>query len=432
MNTLFMTAYNGAILGPIARVFGVIINAIYSFFEDTLNVENVNIAMTIVIFTIVVYIILLPLTYQQQKFSCLSRKINPELNAVRKKYANKRDQESMLKMQEETKVIYDKYGINTMGSCLQLFIQMPILLALYNVFRNIPAYIQSVRNLFDGLVESITLQDGYLSKMQTLYEEADLGRAARLNIDFLGEGLTDSQIKNYIVDVVYKLPSSGWESLKQTFPNITDVIAASQESLANINYVGPLNISETPMGVISTAWSNRAFLIILAALCIPLFSFITQILQLRFMNMSTGSSAGDDPMAAQMKTMNRIMPLMSLFFVFNIPIGLGIYWIIGAIVRTIQQIILNKHFEKIDLNKIIEKNKDKAEEKRKKRGERQQKIASTATMSTRSTMSEKARIGSDKKEQLDAANELRAQAKAGTMASKANLVAEFNKKNNRD
>ena len=72
--------------------------------------------------------------------------MNPELQAIQKKYKNKRDQESMLKMQEEMKMVYDKYGTSQMGGCLQLLIQFPILLALWKVIQNIPAYVGGVRN----------------------------------------------------------------------------------------------------------------------------------------------------------------------------------------------------------------------------------------------------------------------------------------------
>ena len=139
----------------------------------------------------------------------------------------------------------------------------------------------------------------------------------------------------------------------------------------------------------------------------------------------------NDQMAAQMKTMNTMMPLMSLVIAFSVPVGLVLYWIVGALVRMVQQIILNKHFEKINLEDIIEKNKDKAAKKAEKRGERRDQIYAAATMNTKKTMSEKAMISSDLQEALEKADELRSTAPAGSMASKANLVKEFNESNNK-
>lgn len=74
-------------------------------------------------------------------------------------------------------------------------------------------------------------------------------------------------------------------------------------------------------------------------------------------------------MAQQMKMMNRMMPLFSLVMCFTVPVGLGIYWIAGAVVRVVQQYFLNKHFEKMNLEDIIKKNQEKAEEKAVRRWE---------------------------------------------------------------
>ncbi len=98
---------------------------------------------------------MLPLTIKQQKFSKFSAKMNPELKAIQKKYANKKDEMSMLAMNEETKAVYAKYGVSPTGSCLQLLIQMPILFALYQVIMRVPAYVDGVKNVFTELATQI-------------------------------------------------------------------------------------------------------------------------------------------------------------------------------------------------------------------------------------------------------------------------------------
>ena len=135
-------------------------------------------------------------------------------------------------------------------------------------------------------------------------------------------------------------------------------------------------------------------------------------------------------MAQQMRTMNTMMPLMSVFFTFITPAGLGIYWIVGAVVRSIQQFFLNKHFEKIDLDKIVEENKEKAAKKAEKRGIRRDQISTAATMNARRSFSEKAKVNPKNVEALDRANEIKKGARPGSMAAKANLVKEFNDRGN--
>ena len=165
MSDMLLTAYNGAILGPIAKVLGWVMNGIYALMS-MIGIENVG--LSIIIFTIVIYAILFPLTYKQQKFSKLSAVMNPELQAIQKKYKNKRDQESMLKMQEEMKMVYDKYGTSQMGGCLQLVIQFPILLALWKVIQNIPAYVGGVKDMYMPLVNEIMATGGYQKIMEKI------------------------------------------------------------------------------------------------------------------------------------------------------------------------------------------------------------------------------------------------------------------------
>ena len=98
MSDMLLTAYNGAILGPIAKVLGWVMNGIYALMS-MIGIENVG--LSIIIFTIVIYAILFPLTYKQQKFSKMQSVMMPEIQKLQKKYAGKRDQASMLKMQEE-------------------------------------------------------------------------------------------------------------------------------------------------------------------------------------------------------------------------------------------------------------------------------------------------------------------------------------------
>ena len=86
MSEMLLTAYDGAILGPIAKLLGWVMNGVY-YLMDQIGIGNVG--LSIIIFTIIIYLLLFPLTYKQQKFSKLSQKMQPELNAINKKYQGK-------------------------------------------------------------------------------------------------------------------------------------------------------------------------------------------------------------------------------------------------------------------------------------------------------------------------------------------------------
>ena len=427
MTELYLTAYDGAFLGPIAKGLGWIMDKIYVFLSAVCHIDSI--ALTIIVFTVFIYLCLFPLTYKQQKFSVLTKKMQPELNAIQKKYKNKKDTVSMQAQQEETQMVYDKYGVSPMGSCLQMLVQMPILFALYRVFWNVPAYISSVKDIFTDVVNGIMATDGYAGTMEALYKSAGL-KSVAFHADATGTAMSNS-----IIDVLYKLSESGWEALADSFPNLSDSIATTAANLKDINYMFILNISDTPWNLIKTAWADKYWILLIAALLVPIVSYLGQVINMKLMPTAQDTGSGNaqaDQMAQQMKTMNTMMPLMTLFIAFTCPVGLVLYWTMGSVVRIVQQYFLNKHFEKINLDDIIEKNKEKAEKKKEKRGIRQAQIYEAAKMNTKSnSMASKANISSDKVEALNKAEEARAHAASGSMASKANLVKDFNERNNK-
>ena len=428
MSEMLLTAYDGAILGPIARLLGFIMDGIYTLMT-MVGIENIG--LSIIIFTIVIYLLLFPLTYKQQKFSKLSQKMQPELQAINKKYQGKKDQASMMAMNEETQAVYEKYGVSMMGSCGNLLIQMPLLFGLYRVFLNVPAYVSGVKTNFTDLVNEITATGGYQDKMAGLVEELNIFTQPR--VDFT---VTDTdRLSNMVVDVLYKLNSNGWDTLKSTFPSLESTISTTYEKVADVNNFFWLNISDTPWQIITTNFRNHSYLMVIGAIMIPVLSYVSQVINMRMIPQTTSSGGNEqaDAMAQQMKMMNKTMPLFSLVMCFTVPVGLGIYWIAGAVVRIVQQFFLNKHFEKIDLEDIIKKNQEKAKKKREKMGISENQISNAARMNTRQMVdANRKQISSSEKEiELEKANAARAKAKPGSMSAKANMVREYNERNNK-
>lgn len=428
MSEMLLTAYNGAILGPIAKLLGWVMNGVYYLM---LKIGLDNVGLSIIIFTIIVYTLMFPLTYKQQKFSKLSQKMQPELNEITKKYQGKKDQASMMAMQEETQAVYQKYGVSMVGGCGQLLVSMPLLLALYRVFMNVPAYVTAVKGNFTDLVNGIMATAGYQDKMTALVQELRIYTTPMA--DFT---VTDkTALSNSIVDVLYKLNTTGWDTLKDTFPSLTDTIAATHEAVSDVSTFIWLNISDTPWDIIRTSFADHSYLMVIAALLIPVISYLTQVLNMKLIPQTTSSNgnANTDAMAQQMKMMNRIMPVFSLVMCFTVPVGLGIYWIISALVRCVQQFALNKHFEKLDLEDIIKKNQEKAKKKREKMGISENQISNAAKINTRQIAEPAKRQMSDaeREEQLAKANAAKSNAKAGSMAAKANMVRDFNERNSR-
>ena len=424
MSEMLLTAYDGSILGPIAKILGWLMNGIYEIMA-AIGIENVGLA--IILFTIVIYTLMLPLTYKQQKFSKLSQKMQPEIQAIRKKYENRKDQASVMAMNEETQMVYEKYGVSMTGSCGQLLIQMPILFALYRVFMNVPAYVAGVKENFTELVNGIMATEGYAHKMTELVTNNKI--YTQPAVDFTQTDV--NVVSNYIIDVLGKLGTNGWNALAEAFPGLEATITSTYEKVSHTNALGPLNISDTPWDIITDSFASKAFVVAFCALMVPVCSYLFQVLNMKMM--PSASNDKNDAMAQQMNMMNKTMPLMSLFMCFSVPVGLGIYWVMSSVVRLVQQYFLNKHFEKINLDDIIEKNKEKAKIKREKMGIAENQIRNAAQMNTR-RMEDKAKTAASFAERealLEKANAAKANAKPGSMAAKANMVKEFNERNNK-
>lgn len=437
MSDILLTAYPGSILGPIAKLLGMLMDWIYSGISNITGGRVESVVLSIVIITIIIYMCLLPLTIKQQKFSKLSQKMQPEMQAIQAKYKNKKDQASMMAMQEETQLLYQKYGISPMGSCVQMLIQMPILFALYRVFYNIPAYLSGVKGSFTGLVDSIQQTSGYQDTLVSLMEKYNVVTSSGLNASNAASKLADASgdaLSNYIIDILYKLPSKGWDALMdgKFFDGIQSAVEKTHDALLHFNYFLGLNISDTPWYIIKSNFTDKPdkwLIFVILALLIPVLSYLTQMLNIKLMPQTTN---GNDQVASQMKMMNLMMPLMSLFFCFTVPVGLGIYWICSALVRGIQQFFVNRHIENLDLEAVMAKNEEKAKKKREKMGLSEDYIKKAAQIKTKS-IENKANVSAsaDTEEKLAKAAEYKANAKAGSLASKANMVKEFNERNSR-
>lgn len=437
MSDILLTAYPGSILGPIAKLLGILMDWIYSGISNITGGRVESVVLSIVIITIIIYMCLLPLTIKQQKFSKLSQKMQPEMQAIQAKYKNKKDQASMMAMQEETQLLYQKYGISPMGSCVQMLIQMPILFALYRVFYNIPAYLSGVKSSFTGLVDSIQQTSGYQDTLVSLMDKYNVVTSSGLNASNAASKLADASgdtLNNFIIDILYKLPSKGWDALMdgKFFDGIQSAVEKTHDALLHFNYFLGLNISDTPWYIIKSNFTDKPdkwLLFVILALLIPVLSYLTQMLNIKLMPQATN---GNDQVANQMKMMNLMMPLMSLFICFTVPVGLGIYWICSALVRGIQQFFVNRHIENLDLEAVMAKNEEKAKKKREKMGLSEDYIKKAAQIKTKS-IDNKANVSvsAGTEEKLAKAAEYKANAKAGSLASKANMVKEFNERNSR-
>lgn len=435
---ILLTQDSGFIVGPITKILGFIMEGIF-FILDKIGIPNIGLA--IFLFTIAVYMIMLPLTIKQQKYSKLSAKMNPEIQAIQAKYKNKKDSESMMAMQAETNAVYAKYGVSPSGSCVQLIIQFPIMLALYRVINNIPAYVRSIKEAFFPLVDKLIAQEGSAEFIQG-FSNAGIYSKQFSNESFIN-GVT-TYIQNTYIDILNKASSAEWISIKEKFPVLSADVDKTFELITKYtNFLG-LNIGNSPSYTMKEALESNSYGMMVAAISIPILAAVTQWINVKLMpQQNTSGKDADDQqnaMMQSMKMMNMFMPVMSAIFCYTLPACLGLYWVAGAVVRSVQQIVINKHIDKIDLDELIKKNEGKAKKKLEKAGVRAEKLNAYANMNTRnvnsaakpSKPSKPGMTQEEKEEAVKKATEYyNKNAKPGSIAAKANMVKQYNEKNNK-
>ncbi|MCR4901373.1 MAG: YidC/Oxa1 family membrane protein insertase [Butyrivibrio sp.] len=444
MTGVLLTQYQGSIIGPVAKLLGILMNGIFNI----LNAIGIpNIGLSIVLFTFLIYLCLMPLTIKQQKFSKLQAKMSPELQAIQAKYKGKKDNDSMLAQQQEVKDLYGKYGVSQTGSCVQLLIQMPILFALYRVIYSMPAYVTQVGDTFRVLANSIINNDNGQFLLNSELKSVTTA------VSMYKSNLTDDNMVNGIVDILNKMSSADLSTISEHYglSNLTyngSLILSNSDTVGLIdrynNFLG-LNIGNSPQYLLTNAFESKSFILFIAAIAVPVLAALTQFINVKLMPQASNSTASDpnDPsnqMMQSMKTMNLMMPIMSAFFCFTLPAGMGLYWIAGSVIRSVQQILINHHIDKMDIDAEIAKNQEKYKKKQEKQKERTANIDMYAKLSTKNMDSNNAvkKVSSvisdaEKEAGIKNANDTynNGNIRKNSLLSMANMVKEYDERNNK-
>lgn len=485
MASIFLSCYNLPVIKQVAQVLGFIMNLLFKFF-DMFGIQNIG--LCILLFTILIKMILLPMTIKQQKFTKLSSIMNPEIQAVQKKYKDKKDQDSMMKMNQEMQAIYEKYGTSPTGGCLTLLIQMPILLALYGVISQIPVFIPEVGSYFDSSAEFISESAEYMYDLDKLDE-----LKYKLDNDSDKE---DTNLDNILME--YYAEKDGSVDKEKTAENISGAfkaIAAAPDSIyTNIfeAYDETEEIVNSLSGMSDEDWTKLAekyednekliekykkadwtaikaslnekkketeniksdvdraydFLTInlskspssaggIISIIIPLLAAASQLLSIKLSNKfnetSQQNNMSENPMGSSMKMMTYTMPIMSAIFCYTLPAGLGVYWIMSALIQGVQTVFIGKYFVKVDADDIIKSNIEKQNKKRAKKGLPPKKITTAAATNVKNIKNENnnkadtTKVSNTETGNVSGASTGTGASKKG-IAAKANLVKKYNDK----
>lgn len=265
-----------------------------------------NYGVAIILFALVVKLVLLPFQMKSKKGMARMSRLTPRMQELEKKYGSNKQ-----KYQEEVAKLYRESKVNPMSGCIWTLIPFPILIALYSVIRQ-------------PLSRMLSLTADQISTITTALE---------------GWGLYDASAKSgaYVELHIANLVHENFAAVKELVPKIQDI---------DFSFLG-MNMSSIPNWKFFTAvdWSKTAeWLPALGLFLIPIVSALASYLSMRVTQRDTPQTSEQQ---SSMKTMNLMMPLISLWICFTMPAGLGIYWIANSALALVQDLILGKHYRKI-------------------------------------------------------------------------------------
>lgn len=366
-----------AIFDFIRIPFGFVIKWIYGFSGSYL--------LAIILFAVVLKIVMFPFGIKQQTNSQKQAKLRPKENVIRKKYAGRTDRATQLKMNTEIQELYRKENFSPFGGCLPMIVQMLVLLAVYAVVRTPLTYTAKLPAV-DGFdtVEATKKTAIYMVLEDDLALRAEK-ELAKQNGESI-EGFAAEQMPNFLqlktdyseedfwnahkagsyninseINIIEYLSKEGnAERFVKTFAEQThytkngDAIKVGEGLDASINgetilaalpdleIGGGFNLGTTPaLGFITSSESPVGEKLLLL---IPLVTLITSYAGQAITRKFTYQPEQAADAQNQMRTMNIMMPLFSLFIAFQVPAAVGIYWTVQNVLGPVQQIVLSKIF----------------------------------------------------------------------------------------
>ena len=348
----------GFIVGPIARVFGLVIDFLFNI---VWNLSEANsLGLTIILMTIIVRFLMMPMMLKSQKAMIKMREIKPELDKIQEKYGKTRDPEIIRKMNAERTALMAKHGANPLSGCLPMLLTMPLFIGLNFIIRQAFMYITRLRDVYYELsqklidVPYILAEGGYLRNLGNYFIPQNIHENnAELSQILLNQGLwyerTEAQLAaarelvggetllmgrpEELTRVINRFNMEEWYGL---FNHIPAAMLEGAEGIRALVY--QIQGIETFFGLHVVHAGGFAWPGIMVPVLVLISSFISSWL----MQKRTFDPNADDKIKMQQKIMLYAMPVVMAAFTFGLPAGVGIFWITSQIFQATQDFIMFK------------------------------------------------------------------------------------------
>lgn len=340
---------------------GAITNALRSILDWIYSIVS-NYGWSIVIFTILIKVVLMPLDIKNRKGMRKMAQIQPELNKLQVKYANDKQ-----KLQQKQQEMMRKEKYNPMSGCLPMLFQMPILFAMFGAMRAL-ANEQIAHQVFTFLSGEVPKYEGWLwvkniwmadSLFAPVAPSINAIRMIPLDVwQKVSQAMTPDQIATMLQHIAASVPDftpemfnfSSADSLKILMPHINIALQAMPEYISQVQALpgwGNINLYITNLTVYM---QNNGFLIL------PIMAGLSQVLMTKLTPgasgaapIPTGDQAGTAATGAGMGNfMKYFFPLFSVYITLTSNAGFALYWVVSNMMATAMSFLITRHFDKTD------------------------------------------------------------------------------------
>lgn len=280
-------------MGAIANLFGYLLNCLYNLFN--------NYGWAIIVFSIILRIILIPLTISQQKTMKKSAKMQEKMSEIQKKYKNNPE-----KLNQETIDLYKKEKMNPFSGCLSSILQIVLILSVFWLVSKPLTYMKKVdAEIINNYITEIKSEDGNAAsypEIQVIQRKGPADERVNISMNFLGLDLSKTPSQNmndfkvYIIPILYVITS--FVSIKITNNSQNKKKKNQEDDLETKDK------EENP--------SDEAL----------------------------------ESMQQMSNSMTYMIPIMSISIAFIAPLGLALYWLVSNILIIVERIIIDKIFDK--------------------------------------------------------------------------------------
>jgi YidC/Oxa1 family membrane protein insertase len=297
------------------------LGSILYFIYNTVAFKNYGFA--IIIFTVLVKLLLLPLTVKQLKASAKMQELQPKLMELQKKYKNDKE-----RLGQETMNFYKENNYNPASGCLPALVQFPIIICLLWVVTQPLKFMLGMHptKIITPLakkVAELSVGSAHPVSEKASYVQIDI-------MKFLSDNINNSNVINSVKDFI------------------------KPEQIFSMKFLG-LNLGDVPSLDVSKIFGSNAIYYI-GLLIIPTLAVVTTYFSTKI-SMAATTANNNSPNMPNMKYMIYFAPLMTLLFAFNLPLGLPLYWTVSYVFQILQQLYINKFILAKIYVKKVEKGK---------------------------------------------------------------------------